>query len=49
MKFRASSGLVGSAVLGQIFDALGWAACVAGIALSLGAAAVLTCYLNRSI
>jgi YNFM family putative membrane transporter len=28
-------GLVGSAVLGQAFDRLGWAACVAGIGLAL--------------
>ena len=28
-------GLVGSAVLGQIFDRFGWAACVAGIGVSL--------------
>jgi len=34
-------GLVGSAVLGQIFDRLGWAACVGGIALSLIAAGLL--------
>jgi YNFM family putative membrane transporter len=34
-------GLVGSAVLGQIFDRLGWTACVAGIALSLVMAALL--------
>lgn len=34
-------GLVGSAVLGQIFDRFGWAACVGGIALSLGLAALL--------
>jgi YNFM family putative membrane transporter len=34
-------GLVGSAVLGQLFDRLGWAACVAGIGLALGLAAVL--------
>jgi MFS transporter, YNFM family, putative membrane transport protein len=33
--------LVGTAILGQIFDRIGWAACVAGIALSLGVAAVL--------
>jgi MFS transporter, YNFM family, putative membrane transport protein len=33
-------GLVGSAVLGQIFDHFGWAACVAGIGLSLILAAV---------
>ena len=34
-------GLVGSAVLGQVFDRFGWPACVAGIglALALGAAA----------
>jgi len=34
-------GLVGSAVLGQVFDRFGWPACVAGIALSLIVAAVL--------
>ncbi len=34
-------GLVGSAVLGQLFDRLGWTACVLGIALSLFAAAAL--------
>lgn len=33
-------GLVGSAVLGQIFDRLGWATCVAGIGAALAAAAV---------
>ena len=36
-----AGGLVGTAVLGQIFDRSGWAACVAGIALALGAAALL--------
>jgi MFS transporter, YNFM family, putative membrane transport protein len=35
-------GLIGSAVLGQLFDRLGWAACVAGIAASLVVAAALT-------
>jgi predicted MFS family arabinose efflux permease len=35
-------GLVGSAVLGQVFDRLGWPACVLGIGLSLAVAAVLT-------
>jgi YNFM family putative membrane transporter len=35
-------GLAGSAVLGQLFDRLGWAACIAGIGLSLAAAALLT-------
>jgi MFS transporter, YNFM family, putative membrane transport protein len=34
-------GLVGSAVLGQLFDHFGWGACVAGIAVALGAAAIL--------
>ena len=34
-------GLVGSAVLGQVFDRLGWAACVTGIAMALGLAALL--------
>ncbi len=40
-------GLVGSAVLGQIFDRLGWAACVAGIGLSLLAAGVLASRLGE--
>lgn len=34
-------GLVGSAVLGQVFDRLGWVACVAGIGLALGVAGAL--------
>ena len=34
-------GLVGAALLGQVFDSLGWAGCVAGVALALGVAAVL--------
>ncbi len=34
-------GLVGSVVLGQLFVRLGWPACVAGVAMSLLAAAVL--------
>ncbi len=34
-------GLVGAAVLGQIFDRFGWTACVAGVALSLAVAALL--------
>jgi predicted MFS family arabinose efflux permease len=36
-----AGGLVGSAVLGQAFDHLGWPACVIGIALALAAAALL--------
>lgn len=34
-------GLVGSAVLGQVFDAAGWGACVAGVAAALALAALL--------
>jgi predicted MFS family arabinose efflux permease len=34
-----TGGLVGSAVLGQAFDRLGWASCVIGVGLSLVAAA----------
>jgi predicted MFS family arabinose efflux permease len=37
-----TGGVVGSAVLGQLFDRFGWTACVAGIGLSLAVAAVLT-------
>lgn len=37
-----AGGIVGSAVLGQVFDRFGWPACVAGIAASLGIAAFLT-------
>jgi YNFM family putative membrane transporter len=36
-----AGGLLGTAVLGQAFDRIGWPACVAGIALSLGIAALL--------
>jgi predicted MFS family arabinose efflux permease len=39
-------GLVGSAALGQVFDRLGWAACVIGVGLSLLIAAVLACNLR---
>jgi len=35
-------GLLGSAVLGQVFDRLGWTACVIGIGLSLLLGALLT-------
>jgi MFS transporter, YNFM family, putative membrane transport protein len=37
-----AGGLVGSAVLGQLFDHLGWTACVAGVGASLAVAAILT-------
>jgi predicted MFS family arabinose efflux permease len=36
-----AGGLVGSAVLGQVFDRLGWPACVAAIGLALLVAALL--------
>jgi predicted MFS family arabinose efflux permease len=39
-------GLIGSAVLGQLFERLGWTACVAGIAVSLVAAAILSIWLR---
>jgi predicted MFS family arabinose efflux permease len=39
-------GLVGSAVLGLIFDMFGWKACVAGIAVALLAAALLALFLK---
>ena len=41
-----AGGLVGSAILGQLFDRLGWGACVTGIALSLAAAGLLTLHLR---
>jgi predicted MFS family arabinose efflux permease len=41
-----AGGLVGSAILGQVFDHLGWSACVAGIGLSLALAAVLAARLR---
>ncbi len=41
-----SGGLVGTALLGQAFDRLGWGACVAGIALALGVAALLGTHLK---
>ena len=41
-------GLVGSAVLGQLFDRFGWSTCVAGIGLSLLVAAALTAQLKSN-
>ncbi len=41
-----AGGLIGSAILGQIYDRFGWSACVAGIGVSLVFAAWLTRYLN---
>jgi YNFM family putative membrane transporter len=39
-------GLAGAAILGQLFDGFGWAACVAGIGVSLAVAAVLALFLK---
>lgn len=41
-------GLVGTAVLGQIFDRFGWPACVGGIALALATAGYLATHLRLS-
>jgi MFS family permease len=42
-------GLIGSAVLGVIFDMYGWVACVAGIGMSLAVAAVLAVALKTPL
>jgi predicted MFS family arabinose efflux permease len=42
-------GLIGSAVLGAIFDMFGWTACVAGIAVSLLVAALLAVFLRTPV
>lgn len=42
-------GLIGSAVLGVIFDMYGWAACVAGIGVSLAVAAMLAVALKTPL
>ncbi|MBI5263769.1 MAG: MFS transporter [Bradyrhizobium sp.] len=39
-------GLVGSAVLGRLFDSFGWTACVAGVGAALLAGGWLTCRLT---
>jgi predicted MFS family arabinose efflux permease len=41
-----SGGLVGSAILGQVFDRLGWGACVIGVGISLLVAALLAIQLR---
>jgi predicted MFS family arabinose efflux permease len=40
-------GLIGTAVLGRLFDAFGWHACVAGVGMALAVAALLTLALKR--
>ncbi len=42
-------GIVGSLVLGQLFDRFGWAACVAGIGVAIGLAALLAARLKISV
>jgi YNFM family putative membrane transporter len=41
-----AGGLVGSAILGQLFDHYGWEACVAGIAVALAIAMLLAARLR---
>ena len=41
-----TGGLVGTAVLGQVFDQFGWVYCVVGIGLSLALAALLAAFLR---
>ena len=41
-------GLAGSAILGQLFDRFGWAACVAGIGVAIAVAALLAVRLKAS-
>ncbi len=43
-----AGGLTGAAVLGQLFDRYGWSACVAGVGVSLLAAAVLAFQLRET-
>jgi predicted MFS family arabinose efflux permease len=40
-------GLVGTAVLGHLFDSFGWYACIAGVGIALATAALLTISLRR--
>jgi YNFM family putative membrane transporter len=41
-------GLVGSAVLGPVYDRFGWTYCVIGIAAALGLALLISAHLERS-
>jgi predicted MFS family arabinose efflux permease len=43
-----AGGMAGTAILGQIFDRLGWTVCVIGIAASLLTAGVLACALQET-
>ena len=42
-------GLIGSAVLGQIFDRLGWGACVMGIGTALALAVLMAARLRAPV
>ena len=42
-------GLAGSAILGVVFDQLGWPACVAGIGVALAVAAALALRLEQHV
>ena len=44
-----AGGLAGTVVLGQLFDRLGWAACVAGIGIALALAAVMALRLKVAV
>jgi len=46
LAFHFFGGLMGAAVLGQLFDRFGWTACVAGIGASLLMAALLALFLK---
>ncbi len=41
-----AGGLVGSAILGQLFDRFGWTSCVVGVGIALITAALLTTWLT---
>ena len=49
LAFYFFGGLAGAAILGQLFDRFGWAACVAGIGVSLLIAAVLALFLETPL
>jgi len=46
LAFYFGGGLIGSAVLGQVFDRFGWPACVLGIGFALAIAALLATHLR---
>jgi MFS transporter, YNFM family, putative membrane transport protein len=49
LAFYFFGGLAGAAILGQVFDHFGWAACVAGIGVSLAVAALLALFLETPV